>query len=41
MSKDLSKELFDSKEWRGPIRKYDIIREGLIATLVVGILVIA
>ena len=41
MSKDLSKEAFDSKEWRGPVRKYDIIREGLIATLVVGILVIA
>ena len=41
MSKDSSKELFDSKEWRGPVRKYDIIREGLIATLVVGILVIA
>jgi hypothetical protein len=41
MSKDLKKNEFDSTEWRGPVRKYDIIREGLIATLIVGILVIA
>ena len=37
-SKD--KEIFDAKPWTGPKRRYDIIREGLIATFVVGILVI-
>ena len=36
-----NKEEFDIRPWQGKVRKYDIIREGLIATLIVGILVIA
>ena len=40
MSKN-EKEYFDAKPWKGPNRRYDIIREGLIATSVVAILVIA
>ena len=37
----LKKHEFDAQPWRGPVRRYDIIREGIIATIVVTILTIA
>ena len=27
-----------SKKWDGPVRKYDIIKEGVIALVVIGVL---
>jgi hypothetical protein len=31
----------DAKEWRGPYRRYDIIREGVAAVAIVGVVVVA
>ena len=35
-----TKHEFDSQPWRGPVRRYDIIREGVIAVVVVSALTI-
>ena len=37
----LKKHEFDAQPWRGPVRRYDIIREGIIATIVVTLITIA
>ena len=35
------KELFDAKPWHGKNRKYDIVKEGVIAVTVVSLLVLS
>ena len=36
-----SKEVFDTKPWSGKLREYDIIKEGVIAVVVVSLLVVS
>ena len=40
MSITKEKKAFDAAPWTGPVRKYDILKEGVIAIVVVGLLAI-